>query len=150
MARPLFPDPAPARDPRKIAQTERVALLSDLALFQGVAKRHLKDLARRTRVEVFGPEQELFSEGQPSSWAYIIVAGTATVRRKGRKIAEVGPGDIVGEMGLLGDRPHSGSVRTSGPMECLVLDRAALKSAVTDNGALGWRLLTTVAERIAD
>lgn len=145
-----FPSPSPGVDPRKVAQAERLELLGRQPLFDGATKRHLREIARHTRLEQFEPDQELLVEGQPSSAAFVIVAGRAAVRRKGRKLAEVGPGDIVGELGLLADRPRNATVQAIGPMECLALDRAGLRTAVLEHPALGWNLLGTVAERLAD
>ncbi len=143
-----IPSPTPGADQRKVAQSERMEILGRLALFDGAAKRHLREIARHTRLEQFEPDQDLLVEGQPSISAFVIVAGRASVRRKGRKVAEVGPGDIVGELGLLADRPRNATVRALGPMECLALERAGLQAAVMEHPALGWALLGTVAERL--
>ena len=78
----------------------------------------------------------------------MIVAGSAQVRRNGRKIAELGRGDIVGELGLLLNRPRNATVKATSSVECLALDQAALKATVSEFPALGWRLLQTVAARL--
>ncbi|MEM9465758.1 MAG: cyclic nucleotide-binding domain-containing protein [Actinomycetota bacterium] len=144
-----IPSPSGSADRRKVAQAERMEILGRLPLFDGAAKRHLRAIARATRLEQFDPDQDLLVEGQPSTSAFVIVAGRAAVRRGGRKVAEVGPGDIVGELGLLTDRPRNATVRTTGPMECLALDRAGLQAAVMEHPALGWHLLGTVADRLS-
>ena len=149
MAPTFIPSPSPGVDQRKLAQAARIEILGRLPLFAGAAKRHLRGIARVTRLEQFEADQDLLVEGQPSASALIVVAGRGVVRRNGRKIAEVGPGDIIGELGLLTDQPRSATVRTTGPMECLVLDRQGLQAAVMDHPALGWQLLGTVADRLS-
>jgi CRP-like cAMP-binding protein len=146
----FIPSPSPGPNQRKIAQAERMEILGRLPLFDGATKRHLREIARQTRLEQFEPDQDLVVEGQPSTAAFVIVAGRAAVRRKGRKVAEVGPGEIVGELGLLTDRPRNATVRALGPVECLALDRLGLYAAATEHPALGWHLLTTVAHRLSD
>lgn len=79
----------------------------------------------------------------------MIVAGHAVVRRNGRKIAERGPGDIVGELGLLLHRDHIATVTATTPLEVLVLPQRALREAVDEVPGLGWKLLQTVADRMS-
>ena len=69
------------------------------------------------------------------------------IGRNGRT-AQVGPGDVVGELGLLLDRARNATVRARTPLECLALGRDDLKAAVMASPELGWTLLCTVAERL--
>lgn len=80
----------------------------------------------------------------------MIVAGHAVVHRDGRKIAERGPGDILGELGLLLHRDHVATVTATSPLEVLVLPQLALRQAVDEIPGLGWKLLQTVAERLSE
>ncbi len=149
MNKPIYLDTSRRRDPSKLAQADRLEMLARVPLFEGAAKRHLRHLAKLTRLEQFEAERELITQGQPSRAAFVVVAGTATVRRNGRRIADVGPGDIVGELGLLLDQPRNATVRSTTPMLCLALDRAGLRSAVLEHPAFGWHLLQTVAHRLS-
>lgn len=80
----------------------------------------------------------------------MIVAGHVVVRRNGRKIAERGPGEILGELGLLLQRDHVATVTATTPLEVLVLPQQALREAVEEIPGLGWKLLQTVADRMAE
>ena len=146
----MFPDTSRGPSARKLAQADRVAILQRVPLFASVPKRHIKQIARLTRLEQFEPDQDLITQGQPSKAAFILTAGKAGVHRRGHRTVEVGPGDIVGELGLLLDRPRLATVRSLTPIECLALDRNGLKSCVTDLPGLGWYLLQTVAERLSN
>jgi CRP-like cAMP-binding protein len=129
-------------------QDERVRLLGGLALFSGCSKRQLKALAKLTRVVQIEPGEMLITAGAASTDAYLITAGSAEVKgRGGRKVA-FGPGDVVGELGLLLDRPRNATVRATTPLECLALSRRDLRAAVETSPELGWSLLETVAERL--
>ena len=72
------------------------------------------------------------------------------MRRNGRKIAEVDAGEFVGELGLLLDRAHSATATAATSVEVLVLSQAALREAVNEVPGLGWKLLQTVAHRMAE
>jgi CRP-like cAMP-binding protein len=129
-------------------QDERVRLLGGLALFRGCSKRQLKALAKLTRVVQVEPGEMLITAGATSTDAYLITAGSAEVKGRNGKKVQFGPGDIVGELGLLLDRPRNATVRASTPLEGLALGRSDLKAAVETSPELGWSLLQTVAERL--
>lgn len=129
-------------------QDERVRLLSASALFRACSKRQLRSLAKVTRVVQIEPGEVLVTAGAPSTDAYLITAGSATVKARNGRSATLGPGDVVGELGLLLDRPRNATVRANTPLEVLALSRNDLKVAVEASPELGWSLLQTVAERL--
>lgn len=149
MAQSAFDIPIPGKDARAIALGDRVDILKQVPLFAGAAKRHLRHLAKRSRVEQFEPGQPLVSEGQTSTVAFVVVAGSAVVRRNGRKIAEIGAGDVVGEIGLLTGRPRTGTVQATTPLEAIAVDKRGLRAAVEEFPAFGWYLVETVADRLS-
>jgi CRP/FNR family transcriptional regulator, cyclic AMP receptor protein len=65
--------------------------------------------------------ETLMKEGDYSVELIAIEQGTADVIRNGQKIASLGPGDLVGEMGLLERRPRSADVIASSPMRLIKL-----------------------------
>lgn len=150
VASATFPDPGRRPSASRLARAEQVEHLAGVPLFASMPKRHLRRLARSTRQVTIEADQVLIAEGESSHEAYLIIAGRAVVRRKGRKLAELGPGDIVGELGLLLHRPRQATVRSTSPLEVLVLDRDDLREVVEESPELGWRLLETVAERLGE
>lgn len=148
MPRAPFFDDGIRPDPRKLAQAERIQLLRSVPLLAECTKRELRHLARSTRLVQIEPGQALITEGTAATEAYLVLAGGATVRKNRRKIAELGPGDVVGELALLLDRPRAATVVASKPLEVLALPRAELRSAIDDVPGLGWKLLQVVAARL--
>ncbi len=129
-------------------QDERVRLLGDSALFHDCSKRQLRSLAKLARVVLVEPGEVLVTAGAPSTDAYLITAGSAEVKARNGRSATLGPGDVVGELGLLLDRPRNATVRAVTPLEVLALSRSDLRAAVHASPELGWSLLQTVAERL--
>ena len=122
--------------------------LARVPLFAHCSKRELRRLASEAHVEQIEPGQKLLSQGAPSPHLYVILAGTAAVERDGAEVGRVSHGDIVGELGLLLDEPRNASVVATSALEVLSLDRAGLQRALDAVPGMGWRLLTTVAERL--
>jgi CRP-like cAMP-binding protein len=127
---------------------QRVAQLRNVPLFDRCSKRDLSRLAAKLRFEQVDAGHVLLTAGAPSRNLYLIVAGTAAVERDGRPLATLGPGDVVGELGVLLDRPRNATVRAETPIEWLVLDRASLRSTIDEVPGLGWKLLQSVAARL--
>ena len=123
--------------------------LAALPLFAGCSKRQLRHLAGLARDQQLDVGQRVLDQGAPARAAYVIVAGRAEVLRDGHPIAELGPGGVVGELGLLLQRDHAATVIATTPMEIVAVPRAALKEAVEVVPGLAWNLLQAVAERLA-
>jgi cAMP-dependent protein kinase regulator len=65
--------------------------------------------------------QILVKQGDYSVELIAIEEGTADVIRDGEKIASLGPGDLIGEMGLLERRPRNADVIATSPMRLIKL-----------------------------
>jgi CRP-like cAMP-binding protein len=127
----------------------KVDLLKKVPLFEGCSK---SDLARISRVadEIDVPEgKELIREGEVARQFFILTDGWAEVRRKGRKVNTMGPGDFFGEIGLVTDRLTSASVTTIEPSRALVITRASFKSLLRDSPGIHLKVLTALAQRVA-
>lgn len=56
------------------------------------------------------PGEKLVEEGNPITHLYIIVEGTVDVSVRGKLVAQLGQGEVVGEISLLDSRPPSATV----------------------------------------
>jgi CRP-like cAMP-binding protein len=75
--------------------------------------RHVAQLAGELSVEA---GKELVREGDYSYDVLAIEEGTARVERHGEHVAELGPGDVVGEMGVLERSQRNATVVATSPM----------------------------------
>jgi CRP/FNR family transcriptional regulator, cyclic AMP receptor protein len=124
--------------------------LGNVPLFSACGKRDLQRIARAT-TELDLPEGEkLTDQGQMGNQAFVIVDGTATVRRNGKKVATLGPGSMVGELSLLDHGPRTATVTADGPMKVLVIDQRSFTAVLDDVPALSHKLLATLASRIRE
>ena len=129
-------------------QRQRVAQLSKVPLFANCSKRELARLLSLGRTETVDAGHTLFVEGAPSSNLYVVLTGAAVVKKNGRRIARVGPGDVVGEISVILGGPRTATVQAETPIEWLVLDQASLRAAIDEVPGLGWHLLQSVAARL--
>jgi CRP-like cAMP-binding protein len=131
-------------------RSDKVDVLSRVPLFGGLSRRELDEIARNVTEVDIAPQEYLAFEGEIGTQAMVILAGKVTVRKKGRKIAELGTGDVVGEMSLVTSRPRNATVRAETFVSALVMDSKEFANVMDEHPQVATKILRTVAERLAD
>lgn len=123
-------------------------MLADVSIFAEMSKRELKSLRRlMTPVEV-EEGRELTRQDEPGREFMIILEGTAVVRRNGRKIAELGPGDFLGELAVLSGAPRTATVVAASDMTLEVLNRRELMTMLDENPKVARKVLVAAVKRL--
>jgi CRP/FNR family transcriptional regulator, cyclic AMP receptor protein len=86
------------------------ATLKKIPLFAEVPDDVLGKIAPWTAVEEWPEGKVIVKEGGFSNHFYAIQEGTARVERDGQHVADLGPGDVFGEQGLLERQERSATV----------------------------------------
>ena len=92
----------------------------------------------------------LLSESTAPDQVYLVIDGTLEVVRHGEKIAELGRGDIVGEIGVAAHRLRTGTVTAATGLELLHLTHRSFQQLYDDIPAFRQAVDTTVEERLSD
>lgn len=101
--------------------------LKAITLFKDMSDEDLRALSALA-AETSVPEgQELVRAGDFSYQFFAIEEGTADVDRDGEKVADLGPGDFFGEVGVLEKELRNATVRATSPMRLILLSRWDLK-----------------------
>ena len=87
-----------------------VSILKGIPLFAEVPDEAVRKIAPFVTTDEFADGEAVIKEGGRSNAFYAIEEGTAKVERGGETLAELGPGDIFGEQGLLEKQERSASV----------------------------------------
>ncbi|MCW2755689.1 MAG: cyclic nucleotide-binding protein [Marmoricola sp.] len=90
----------------------------------------------------------LISEQTPADKAYLILDGEVSVRKAGAEIARLGPGDVIGEIGIVNHKLRTASVVSLSPLEVIHFTRDALEKLLSDVPAFGDALRGTTADRL--
>jgi CRP-like cAMP-binding protein len=94
-------------------------------------------------------EGELLTEqGVIGHRFHLLLDGAAEVERDGHPVAELRPGDFLGEIGLLGGGPSTATVRCTAPTRCLTLQREAFWEVLEAEPAIALRILEVVSRRV--
>lgn len=130
-------------------QADKLDVLAAVPLFAGLSRKELMDVARLVHEVELAPREFLAYEGEVGTDAMIIISGKATVRRNGRKIAEISKGDVVGEMSLITNLPRNASVRADTFVAALVMGSQEFAALIDEHPQVGVKILRTVAQRLA-
>jgi CRP/FNR family cyclic AMP-dependent transcriptional regulator len=95
--------------------------LRAVPLFAEMAEHELRVIATFATEDSVAAGATLMREGDYSNEMVAIEAGTADVVQGGRTVASLGPGDIVGEMGVLTRELRTASVVATSPMRLVRL-----------------------------
>ncbi|MCK4177581.1 cyclic nucleotide-binding domain-containing protein [Aciditerrimonas ferrireducens] len=119
-------------------------------LFEGLSAKEERALRRVGSLRELPARAVLYEEGGPGDEMALVLEGTAAIRRNGRLLARVGPGDTVGELAVLDGEPRSASVVALTDLRLLTFPRRAVRDLLDQEPGLAGKLLTALARRLRD
>jgi len=114
-------EPAPCDDPLALTPRARASgfdhrgFLPILPFFAGFTEDEIDSVTASANMLEVARGQWLFAAGQPANACYLVVRGAVEannyVQGCVRRLAVLGPGSLVGYMGILGDSSHNANAR---------------------------------------
>jgi CRP-like cAMP-binding protein len=92
----------------------------------------------------------LVEQGRTGHEFFLILEGTAVIRRNNRKLAELGPGQYFGELSILDRGPRSASVVANTDMRVLVLGQREFVGVLDSIPGMAYKMLTVMAQRLRE
>lgn len=132
------------------SRSKHLETLAEIPLFSALSKRDLQRIARASDEITRDAGTLLVDQGDMGREAFVIIDGTATVKRNNRKVGTLGPGDAIGELSLLDHGPRTASVTADGPMTLLVLSAREFRGVIEEVPGLAHKLLGQLAARVRD
>jgi len=104
-----------------------------------------------TLEETYKDGDMIFEEGSSGDWVYVVLSGSVeiskTVGEKTFVLNTLGPGEIFGELSLIGDVKRTATTRAKGDTTVGVIDRAFLSDEFNKLTAAFRPILVTIVER---
>jgi CRP-like cAMP-binding protein len=124
--------------------------LKSIPLFEEVGDEELAQIAPFATEVAVEQGRELVREGDFSYEFMAIEAGEAEVTRGGEHVADLGPGDFFGEVGLLERTLRNATVTAKTPMELITLTGWDLRRVERTAPQAVERIRSVLEERRAD
>jgi CRP-like cAMP-binding protein len=121
--------------------------LKRIPLFADAADEELRRVALFAESKEVPEGEVVIEEGGFSPELLAIEDGTAEVTRKGEQIADLGPGDIFGEAGMLDDEMRSATVTAKSRLKLISMRHFEVKRLKKDAPDVYRRIEQLVEER---
>ena len=125
--------------------------LDTVPLFATLSKSDRRLLAGWADEVVVPSGKAITQQGALAYEFMVIMDGSAEVLVDGQRVSDLGPGDLVGEIGLLAsDRRRRASVVTTAPTTVVVVTGAQFRAMVRDMPKIAGEVRRVIAERVGD
>jgi CRP-like cAMP-binding protein len=103
--------------------SRRAAMLGTVPLLSGLKRDLLESLAARSSERTVSRGVAIVRAGEMGLGFYLILSGSADVRKEGHTMATLLPGQFFGESALLVAQPRTADVMANSEVRCLTIDR---------------------------
>lgn len=122
--------------------------LQSISRFSGLSDHDIQKIADRSTYVQLPRDWSLMAEATPADKAYIILSGTVSVRQHGAEIAQLGAGDVMGEVAIVSHKLRTASVISLTELEVLHFTSEALTDLAAEIPVFGDALRATTHERL--
>ncbi|HUF32617.1 MAG TPA: cyclic nucleotide-binding domain-containing protein [Acidimicrobiales bacterium] len=133
-----------------MAKTNYLDHLASVPLFSACSRKDLQKVGKASDEIDVAAGKMLVDQGRIGHEFFLILEGSATVRRNDEIITELGPGAYFGELALLSREPRNASVVADTDMKVLVLGQREFSGLLDTVPGLSYKLLTIMARRLRE
>lgn len=131
-----------------LGKNAKIDLLKKVPLFAGCSKAELREVALVADEIDLQDGRVLTREGRRGREFFVLVDGTVSVTRAGKKLADLGAGDWFGEIAILTHTPRTATVTASSPVRVLVITDRAFRRVVESMPRIAFKVLASVGQRL--
>lgn len=132
-----------------LGRNAKIELIRSVPLFARCTRAEIAEVAHIADEVDVSAGKELTKEGDRGREFFVLLAGAAEVRKNGRKINTLGPGEFFGEIALVSQSPRTATVTTTEPSRLLVITASAFRSLLDHSPRIQIRVLEALADRLA-
>jgi len=124
------------------------AQLASIDLFSSLSRRERGEIANRAEEIEVSAGTHLVREGEFAYEFFVIEQGTAEVTKDGRVLAQLGPEDFFGEIGLVEAERRTATVVAKSPMELIVIFGPNFRRLERELPELATQIRQAIRERL--
>ncbi len=133
----------------RLRRNQKVELIRHVPLFARCSNRELAEVAQVADEIDLGEGKEMTREGAPGREFFVLLEGTADVKKGNRKINTLGPGDFFGEIALISRSPRTATVIATAPVHALVITDRAFRTLLDRSPSILVKVMEALADRLA-
>jgi CRP/FNR family cyclic AMP-dependent transcriptional regulator len=128
----------------------RLLVETDIPLFRGLSKRHLRRVARLAELRQYVGSKPVVRAGSRGDAFYVILDGSAEVRTADGSTVSLQPGDYFGELALFDGAPRAATVSAVGELSTARIARGAFLKLLRQEPAIALGLLPGLVGIVRD
>ena len=132
-----------------LRKNAKVELIKGVPLFAECSRKELGEVAGIADEIDLREGKELTKQGKPGREFFILVEGTADVKKGSRRVNELGPGDFFGEISLIRHTPRTATVVATSPVRTLVITERSFQSLLQHQPGIQNKVMSALAARLA-
>ena len=133
----------------RLGGNQKTDLIHKVPLFARCSRAELKEIAMLADEIDLHEGKEMTREGEPGREFFVLLEGTADVRKKSRKVNALGPGDFFGEIALVSREPRTATVIATSPVRALVITDRSFRRLLEDSPQVQTKVMEAMAQRLA-
>jgi CRP/FNR family transcriptional regulator, cyclic AMP receptor protein len=136
-----------------MSMLSNLELIRRVPLFSMLTPSQAESVADAVIKRRFKRGELIVEQGKKSNALFIILTGRArvlTTDARGREVilANLAPGDYIGEMSLIDNEPHSASVRAEVQTDVLMLGRVEFARCLPENTSMAYAVMKGLVQRL--
>src|SRR5436309_12707475 len=128
---------------------QKTELIRKVPLFARCSRAELKEIAMLADEIDLRDGKEMTREGAPGREFFVLLEGTADVKKNSRRVNPLGPGDFFGEIALVSREPRTATVIATSPVRALVITDRSFRRLLDDAPRVQTKVMEAMATRLA-
>ena len=133
----------------RLGGNQKIDLIRKVPLFARCSRAELKEIALLADEIDLHEGKEMTREGAPGREFFVLLDGTADVKKNRRRVNTLGPGDFFGEIALVSREPRTATVIATSPVRALVITDRSFRRRRDDAPQVQTKVMEAMAQRLA-
>ena len=133
----------------RLGGNQKIDLIRKVPLFARCSRAELKEIALLADEIDLHEGTEMTREGAPGREFFVLLDGTADVKKNKRRVNTLGPGDFFGEIALVSREPRTATVIATSPVRALVITDRSFRRLLDDAPQVQTKVMEAMAQRLA-
>jgi len=129
---------------------EKLELLKSSPFLAGLGRKELEEVGRLADEVDVKAGHVLMTEGSVGREFFVIISGNVRIERGGKTIRTMGPGEFLGDVALVTERPRTASGIAETDCRLLVLGHREFHSLLDEFPTIRINVLESIALRLRD
>jgi CRP/FNR family cyclic AMP-dependent transcriptional regulator len=137
-----------ASEARPAAAAAPIDIVRNARLFADLDAADIEKITALLKERRFAAGETVIKEGSGGAAFYMIESGEATVTVGGEQRGTLREGDYFGEVALIDELARTATITAVTDLVCQGLTLWEFRPLVHENGAIGWKLMQTLAREL--